>query len=318
MLKPHDPAAMCTKITRANYDPNAKAPLFERVLTEVLPDPEVRAFFHRAMGYSSTGCTSEQVGLFILLGEGGNGKSTLLNAITYALGTYAGMAPKTLLVSGKQAPKSHELAELRGVRLVHVMELHDREYLDSDRLKSIVGGDPITADRKYEHAITFRPQCKLWMPCNRLPRITDADNGVWRRIAVIPFPSSFITQPDPTLPERLRAEADGILTWLVRGAEAWNAQGLAVPESCTRFLQEYRAGEDDVGQFAQWWRSERGETGQCMGIALYEAYKQWAEREQVRVRSNRHFAGQMERHGFTRQRTKQGAQWCWLVPDRSI
>lgn len=308
---PNSPTAMNTLITHARYDADARCPLFEQVLSEVLPDPEVRGFFQRAVGYSFTGHTSEQIGLFVLLGEGGNGKSTLLNAITHALGTYAGMAPKTLLVSGRSAPNSWELAALRGLRLVHVMELNDREYLDSDRLKSIVGGDQITAARKYEHPITFRPQCKLWMPCNRLPRVTDADNGAWRRIAIIEFPTSFIAEPDLTLPERLRAEADGILAWGIRGMVEWRQRGLTVPESCRRLLTEYRVTENDVLQFAHWHRAERGETGTCSGMVLYDAYKQWCEREQIRPRSNKHFAGLLAKCGFKRQHTKHGTSWTW-------
>lgn len=308
-LRPHDPNALCTKLAPTSFDPAAAAPLFERVLSEALPDAEVRGFFQRVIGYALTGDVREDL-LFLLLGEGGNGKSLLLNAIKQALGEYAGVAPKSLLMHGGKfaAPSDHQLADIRGRRLIHIMEVKDREFLDSSKLKALVGGDPITAARKYENSTTFKPQAKVLMPCNSLPRVTDTDTGAWRRLALIEFPVSFVGSEDRTLSERLGAESSGILAWAVRGCLEWQ-RGMRVPAQCRKAIDSYRELENDVTQFALWWKAEHG-AGSALATPLFDAYVQWSERMQLRPRSLIDFSRQLSKAGLmTYSKDKAGSRW---------
>jgi P4 family phage/plasmid primase-like protien len=308
-LRPHDPNALCTMLAPVCYEPTATAPLFERVLAEALPDPEVRAFFHRVTGYSITGDVSEDL-MFLLLGSGGNGKSTVLNAIAATLGDYAGVTSKALLVKGGKmaASKDYELADLRGKRFVQVMELSDREYLDSGKLKSVVGGDRITAARKYENAITFKTQAKILMACNEKPRVTDDDNGAWRRIALIDFPNAFIEAPDRTITQRLAAEREGIFAWAVRGCLEWRRQGMNVPAVAREQVAEYRKGENDVVRFVEE-RIERAADGFFPSAPLYSAYRDWATDNGSHPMDIRKFTRRMQDLGFSYQRKHDARGW---------
>jgi P4 family phage/plasmid primase-like protien len=307
MLKPHDPAAMCIKQAATAYISDARAPLFERTLETALPDPDVRGFFQRVMGYALTGVMSEDL-IFVMLGSGGNGKSTLLNAVAHALGDYAGPAPKSLLMSSK-VPQTYELADLRGRRLVTMMELSQREYMDSSRLKSAVGGDRIIAARKYENQVAFTTQAKIFMPCNQKPRLNDDDDGAWRRIALIEFPVAFLTDDvrDRSLPAALMNEAEGILAWAVRGCLEWQRGGLQVPEVSKRNVAEYRHEENYIARFVED-RVERGD-GTTTSARLYDAYREWAQGEGIFAVAQSAFGKKLKKLGFESYRTDTCRMW---------
>jgi putative DNA primase/helicase len=91
-LKPHDPDDMITKLAPVEYDPEARAGIFEAFLERILPSEDMRTFVQRAVGYSLTGDVSERV-FFILHGLGKNGKSTLLEAVKAVLGDHAMTTP---------------------------------------------------------------------------------------------------------------------------------------------------------------------------------------------------------------------------------
>lgn len=306
----HSPNDMCTKLAPVTYDPFARAPLFMQTLDQALPDVEVREFFQRCIGYALTGVVSEDL-LFLLLGDGGNGKSTLLNAIEHALGDYAGPAPKSLLMQAR-VQQTYELADLRGKRLVHMMELSQREYMDSSRLKSVVGGDRIIAARKYENQLAFTTQAKVFMPCNAKPRLNDDDPGAWRRIALIEFPVAFLTDAvrDKRLAEQLKDEAPGILAWAVRGCLEWQRGGLRVPDVCRRVVEEYRHEENYVARFAED-RIERGD-GSISSARLYDAYRDWSQHEGVQPLSNTAFTMKLKKLGFKPHRTASARMWLGI------
>jgi phage/plasmid-associated DNA primase len=64
-LQPHDPADMLTKLVQANYDADAHCPIWLAFLARVQPDPAIRTFLQRSIGYSPTGLVSEQLRLWL-------------------------------------------------------------------------------------------------------------------------------------------------------------------------------------------------------------------------------------------------------------
>lgn len=283
-LLPHDPSHLITKITPCAYQPDAVAPQFQEALARSLPDADVRGFLQRAIGYGITGSIREQI-MFLMVGRGGNGKSTLLVAVQEALGRagvgYAATASKGIVTNQQFGQsKDYQLADLRGARLVQVMELNDHEVMASDRVKQVTGGEAITAARKFENQISFIPQAKLFMPCNEKPRVLGDDHGIWRRLCVIPFDVSFTetseaeASRDTGIQERLRAEVPGILAWAVQGAVAWYTGGLQIPAKCRDATLIYREGENVTLQFFK----------ECVDIdpastvqaqAIYTRYVEW-------------------------------------------
>jgi putative DNA primase/helicase len=142
-------------------------------------------------------------------------------------------------------------ADLFRVRLAVASETQRRVKLDEASVKNLTGGDRIKARRMREDSWEFDPTHSLWLQTNSLPEIRGCDRGIWSRIRVVKWESTFEDRDqDKTLPETLAAEAPGILRWLVEGCLEWQRDGLAEPEAVIRETLAYRQAEDVFSRFA--------------------------------------------------------------------
>lgn len=248
-LRSHDARDLITKRASVNYDPDATAPTWHAFLAHVLPDPDVRAFLQRAIGYSLTGVVTDHV-LFLLLGAGQNGKSTFVTALRHVLGDYAIGARKDLFVTAKHGQHDSSRVALQGGRFVAAAEVERGSHLAEAEVKELTGGERITARRLYGEVYEFEPTWKLWLSSNYRPHVHGTDEGIWRRIRLIEWPVS-IPKPDqdPELGTKLEAESPGILRWALDGLEQWLDIGLAEPAAVIVSTASYRAAEDLVGRF---------------------------------------------------------------------
>ncbi|PEO93949.1 DNA primase, partial [Bacillus toyonensis] len=90
--------------------------------------------------------------------------------------------------------------------------------LDEGLVKQLTGGDKVTARFLYENEFDFMPQFKLWMATNHKPIIRGTDDGIWRRMAIIPFTVQIPKEKvDKRLKHKLRRELKAILHWAVEG-----------------------------------------------------------------------------------------------------
>jgi putative DNA primase/helicase len=277
-LRPHDPADGLTMLTGAAYRPDAQAAAWLASLERILPGPELRRFLRRLVGVSAIGYAREHL-LAILWGAGANGKTTVANALGFALGDYAHAGTVELLL-GRHRPgaATPDVADLRGRRLVTVAETREDGRLAAERVKALTGGDPITARHLYGQPFTFQPSHTTWLLTNHRPRVDDDGDAIWRRLLLVPFT---VTIPeherDPELGHRLELEADGILGWIAQGAAEYLAAGLNPPAVVRAATAEYRQAED---AFAAW----RDECTELVPEAftptarLRESYAEWARR----------------------------------------
>jgi phage/plasmid-associated DNA primase len=144
-----------------------------------------------------------------------------------------------------------ELAELPGKRMTVLSEIEEGRRLREGTIKDLTGKDTMTVQRKREHPFEFRPQHKLWLYGNHKPRISGTDNGIWRRILLVPFLESFEGRKDKSLEGKLLAELPGILAWAVHGAVQWYRDGLQAPDKVVEATQEYREESDVLSQFVR-------------------------------------------------------------------
>jgi P4 family phage/plasmid primase-like protien len=289
-LRAHSPGDFITACAPTEYVPAATAARFARFLREIFRgDESVVAFAKRWFGYCITGEVREHAMVFHI-GEGGNGKGKLMEALQHVLGPgYAGVGARSLL-GGNGKGASPELADLMGRRMVTLTETNRDEEFNEGILKEITGGDRLKARNLYEGFFEFNPTHKLQIFTNNEPRITGQDRGIWRRLFLLKYDVKYGRQheidagiaqelQDDELDVKLAAEAEGILAWLVEGAREWYAEGLKPPPAVVAATLDYKARQDNVGQFLAE-RTIRDPEGQAPLTggpgSLYGAYKGWA------------------------------------------
>jgi putative DNA primase/helicase len=248
----HDPRDLLTKIAPVRANRRARCPLFKKFLKRIPGDDTgLRAFIQKAVGYSLTGLTNEQVLFFVHGKSGNNGKSTLVNLIRDMLGDYGCHTPtETLLTKQYDNNIPVDLARLAGARMVTAVEANFNRHLDEAKIKAMTGGEPIVARFMRQNLFPFTPEFKLWLVANDRPRVRGTDDAFWRRVRVIPLnikiPSS---ERDRDLPNNLRAERPGILAWAVRGCRKWHREGLAQTAAVRSATKSWRQEMDALKKF---------------------------------------------------------------------
>ena len=306
-LRPGRRSDLITRGSATRYDPNAKCPRFEQFLQEVfMGDQHVVDFVRRAAGYSLTGHTREQV-LFLCHGKGANGKSVLLGALFDMLGEYASQTPFQTFEASMNDRQTNDLAALRGRRLVIASESQDGRRFDEARVKAVTGGDRVTARFLRQEFFTYLPTFKIWLAMNYKPAVRGTDEGIWRRMRLIPFKASFKgANADPDLPMKLRAEAEGILAWAVRGAVEWYKNGLQPPAAVLEATEAYRAESDVVGQFLTD-STVQVQHAKVPAGGLYDAYRRWCDANGQRNPMNStRFGRNLADRGMEKTRTSGG------------
>ncbi len=263
-------------------------------------DGRLQSFMQRRFGYSLTGLTIEQV-MFFLYGTGGNGKGTELNTETRILGDYAAVAPLGMFTATKQDRHPTDMAMLHGARLVSGQEVEKGQYWAEAKIKTLTGGDPITARFMNKNFFTYDPQFKLALSGNDKPRLSIVDEAIRRRIIMVPYLVT-IKNKDVKLPGKLIGEWPGILRWGIDGCLEWQKQGLNLPDSVTRATDAYFTEQD---LFAGWLK-ERCDTGTgWASIAeLHDSYRAYFHDEtgEDPPEGRRGFSQLLEGHKFAPKR----------------
>lgn len=250
-LGPHYGYDRITRLADTPYCSAAGCPHFMQFLEEVLPDPDVRRFLQRYMGYCLTGRVDIHSILF-LVGKGANGKSVFLSVMRHIFGPYAKYANPDILLEGtNNSSKDFQKAELKGARLILCEELAEDARMNEAVLKAITAGAPRKCAFKFKDYFEYVPTDHWVVATNYLPIIRGMDAAIRRRILIIPFS---VTIPegrrDPQLTDRLIAEAPGILQWLVQGYRDFRAEGgLVVPDAVTEAIEDYKIESDPLNWF---------------------------------------------------------------------
>jgi len=298
---------MITRKLGTKYDPAAKCTRWLRHLSEVFNgDTELIAFVKRAMGYTLTGDTREQK-LFLLYGFGANGKSVTLTVLNKIFGEYHDSTPFDTFDADTQYAR-HDLAKMKGARLVSVIETNEDRRLNEARVKSLTGCDAVTAEAKYQDPYNYIPIFKIWLAMNHLPIVRGTDQAIWRRILLLNFNQSFEGREDKTLDKQLEAELPGILNWLIEGVQEWLQVGLNPPDSVLNATTKYRAEMDLVGQWLEASTTEN-EAGFCEAGRAYASYSAWCKDNGNYAEAQNKFARRMTEKRIPRD--KRGAKFFY-------
>ena len=310
-LRPHDRDDLLTRRSPVIFDPDATCPRWEAFLGRVLGGSEgLKAFLQRAVGYSLSGHTHEQV-LLLLYGTGANGKSTFLETIRALLGDHAAQADFTTFLKREGEGARNDLARLNGARFVSAVEAEAGKPLAEALIKQLTGGDTITARFLFKEFFDFKPVFKLWLAANHKPTIAGGDAGIWRRIRLVPFTVTIPeAERDPRLAASLLEELPGILAWAVRGCQAWQAEGLGVPDEVRAATAGYREEMDVLAPFLAE-RTEVASGERVTAAELYQAYEAWCAANGERARSQKGLAAGLRERGFETTRGAKGVR-CWI------
>ena len=278
----HDKKYMISKLAPVTYDENAKCPRWGRFIEEITcGDKSLQLYLQRMIGYCMTAYTKEQC-MFFLYGNGSNGKSVFVDTIAYMLGEYAASCqPETVMMRDRNNTARGDLARLKGARMVVTSEPNDGCRLDEGIVKQMTGGteNKLTARFLYGREFEFSPEFKIVMSTNYKPVIKGTDNGIWRRVRLIPFTAEFTKENrDPQLTEKLRRELPGILNWAIAGAVGWCKEGLPPCAVVDQAVQEYRSEMDRVQQFLDDCTT-RSESSSTQSSTLYKCYKAWCSEQ---------------------------------------
>lgn len=323
--RPHNPADLITKVTRAAYSTDAIDIAWTPFLQKVLPDKEIRNYLRRVVGVAVLGKVIEHI-LVILTGVGSNGKGTFYKALNFAFGDYADMADPELFMDRKGAHPTGDMA-LLGKRLVVVSESGRDRALDDARMKRLVGGDTIMARLLYHDFVSFEPSHLALFVTNHLPKVAGDDQAVWRRIRVVPY-DVVITDEDRDnhLDEKLEAEADAILAWAIAGWRDYRNrdENLCEPPAVLVATKNYRTASDDVGRFLddEGWCLKQPTLSTTTG-QLFEGYQRWAAQEGADGMALKSFGQALDVKGYPVTKRTSNGRWregltlhpSWKVDD---
>jgi putative DNA primase/helicase len=302
-----------------DYNPEARNPRWERFLEEIFQGhPEMPSYIQRLVGYAITGFTTEQT-FAVLWGTGANGKSVFTDVLSTIFSGITRVTPFSTFEQKHAGGIPNDIAALRGSRLVLASEGEQGKPMAEATLKWMTGSTKLSARFLNKEFFDFWPTFTIFLETNYRPNFRGQDEGLWRRIRLIPFEHYFKpSERDTYLGSKLtgkpvprvgyRAGDDfgdgpaGILAWAVAGAKAYFAQGLGDPPNVTEATAEYRESTDALAGFMAD-KLVKDATCWIGGTELWGLYNDWAEEEALpkgdRWRRTTFWAA-IEERGFTR------------------
>lgn len=279
-IREHSADDFLTNYIDVDYIPGERSELWDKFISDIFPgDKEVQRYTQKALGYSLTGCP-ELERMFILYGASTrNGKSTLLNAVSFVLEDYAKAAPAELLQLKQRDSRnaSEDLARLSKCRFLTISEPAQGMLLDVPLIKSLTGRDTITARRLYEASFEYTPKFSIFLNTNCLPRVLDDSLFSSNRVQVIPFKRHFKPEEqDSTLKIKLQTEENktAILVWLLEGLQAYRAEGLQAPLTVAIASRMYQQQSDKLQIFLDEALEETDQPALTLS-ECYNKYKKW-------------------------------------------
>lgn len=303
ILRSYKPSDYVTKCGGVVFVENATCPQWEAFLMKAFnQDKEMVNYLARVIGYTLSGSVEEQC-LWLHYGAGANGKSTFMNVLSALMGDYATTANASTIMQKPTSNISNDVARLKGARLVQINELEDGRRLNEAEIKTMTGGEALTARYLHQEFITFYPQFKLHLTSNYKPSVYDNSHGLWRRINLINW-AVIVKEADQDkqLFDKLKGELSGVLNWSLSGLQDYLKDGLQTPQRVLNDTAEFRLEMDSIGQFIEAYcyvdSEARGKASE-----LYAKYSEWAKDTGRQPVNSMRFGNSLKDKGYTNFKT---------------
>jgi putative DNA primase/helicase len=179
-------------------------------------------------------------------------------------------------------------------------------------LKDLTGGDTLSARFLHQEFFDFQPTHRIVIRGNHKPAINGTDDGIWRRLRLVPFAVQIpIDEQDHNLLRKLESELPGILNWALQGCREWQTDGLKPPPIVVAAINAYREESDTLGRFIAECCEVR-KLAQVKFSALFKRYQEFAQAAGERWIAHKDLPAEMERRGFQHKRTKTGGMFFGL------
>ncbi len=300
--KEHNPDDFITKITAVSPSEKGKDIWLECINKIFKYDQELIDYVQMICGLASIGKVFIEA-MIIAYGEGGNGKSTFWNSIFRVLGLYSGKISADTLTVGCKRNIKPEMAEMNGRRLLIASESQEGARLNDSIVKQLCSTDEVFAEKKYKDPFYFTPCHTLVLYTNHLPRVSGNDDGIWRRLIVIPFTNKLTGSGDVKNYADYLYENAGeyILSWIIEGAKKVIDKNfnIPVPKIVEEAISEYREQNDWFHHFLD----------DCCDVDdkliessndLYKAYCKYCDETNEYTRNAPDFYNALESNGFKR------------------
>lgn len=306
----HDPKLGLTVQLPVRYDPKARCPEIEKYLARVLPDEVDRKAVLEIAGYMLVPDNSLQKA-FMMLGEGGNGRSIFLGLLTHLLGKLnVSHKPLQKLDSDKFA-----LAALYGKLANIVADISSEELRKTSVFKGITGGDRLDAEHKYGHSFSYTPFARLIFSCNEIPVSRDGSLAYEDRWFVMRWDRRVrgtaeqkrallqdLVSDDRELSGFLNLALEGLAR--LRGEESGGEGEFSTSAASERAHLQFIAQSNTVAQFAAEWRPQPGSWREKSRV--YREYVDWCGERELRTLSAVAFFRSYARHAAVTERKRRG------------
>lgn len=259
---PSDYISMSTGYDYKHYA--SDDPLYKDVmnlLIQILPDYQTREFTLKSLSSCLDGHTRDE-NFYIWSGKnnsGGNGKSTITELLSKALGEYAIESPVTLVTKQRESANSPNsaLSAIRNKRVVIMQEPGANDLIQNDIIKMFTGGDKISTRELNSTQIEFKPNAKFFMAANTVPSITTVDGGTIRRLKITEFISKFVDDPkesdeykiDKELKSKLDVYKPVFLCILLDYYVKYRRDGLIPPDAVMKVTKKYEINNNNMKGF---------------------------------------------------------------------
>lgn len=306
--QPHDSADLITKITECSPGDEGMDIWLEALDTFFCGDAELIEYVQKVIGLAAIGKVYEEF-IIIAYGDGANGKSTFWNTVARVLGTYSGKISSDILTMGNKVNAQPEMAELKGKRLIIASEMQEGVRLNTAMVKQLCSTDEIQACKKYKDPFHFVPSHQVVLYTNHLPRVGANDDGIWRRLKVIPFNAKIKGNSDiKNYADYLYEKAgSAIMKWIIEGAEKVSKTDHKVddPKCVKDAVAAYREDNDWLGHFIADC-CEVGDSFEEKSGEFYQQYRAYCIQNGEYIRSTTDFYAAVDKAGYNRRKTNKG------------